>query len=695
MELNISVNISSISQRPQPAASNSKHKEFRERYRQPKSKAKPSAPVSQHPDQKHAASKQPRDKGVATDPNNKKSLKTSSHDTAQNTAKTNATQATDQATAKKPTAAKTTTAETTTAKTTAVEATESSKAAANMQQNPRSEKKLARKPQEKKPRLDQSAPKPPKTEATVSEQPEAIKAPEREPTTSTTSAAPPRLKAKTTAKVATPSVHEPKVEEQQQSSTVASVTQAAPTFAAPSGGGGNGSGGFGGGSRKNPAPSSDGGFMHHHLNAAALSTGSLLVPLASSASDDIFKSNQGAGSSSTPQKSSFQELGIHSRLVTLLKAPRAEGGLGLEKPTRVQAVSIAPILAGHNTFIKSQTGSGKTLAYLLPLVHRLSQLPDKISRQDGTFALILAPTRELCSQIEAVLCRLLQSYIWLVPGIISGGEKKKSEKSRLRKGVTMLVATPGRLLDHLKTTEAFRIDRLQYLIIDEVDRLLDLGFESQVKDILQLVASGRRTNSPLQTTLASATVTDAVRTLLREQLGEHLYVDADEGHNNTTTNNSSNGGAAAAITGEKGKDGSTVASEEEEESSSISTVLNFNIPKQLVQHSMQVTFKLRLPALCSVLRNCWKEKKKVMLFVSTTASVDFHTALFGGAEWPGDKNSTAGVHPPIVVPPQTAVLFHGWPLHRLHGNIPQQERQATFKAFRPLKSGLLVRRMLL
>jgi len=220
------------------------------------------------------------------------------------------------------------------------------------------------------------------------------------------------------------------------------------------------------------------------------------------------------------------------------------------------------------------------------------------------------------------------------------------------------VATPGRLLDHLKSTEAFRHDRLQYLILDEVDRLMDMGFEKQVKEILDILSRLRRTQQAPQTTLASATVTDAVQALLSEHLGDHLLVDADQDQQPDTAPPST--------------------------ALSSSAPNKFNTPTQLVQHSMSVTYKLRLCALCSVLRNCWMKKNKVVLFVSTTASCDFFEALFASAIWPGETNFGA------TRPQSTSSLFDGWPLHRLHGNIPQSERQATFNAFRPLKSGLLV-----
>ncbi|CAN0067707.1 unnamed protein product, partial [Hapterophycus canaliculatus] len=80
-----------------------------------------------------------------------------------------------------------------------------------------------------------------------------------------------------------------------------------------------------------------------------------------------------------------------------------------------------------------------------------------------------------------VLTRVVRPFIWLVPGSLSGGERRKGEKARLRKGVTVLVCTPGRLLDHLKSTKCFKRDSLRWLILDEADRLLDMGFEKQVR----------------------------------------------------------------------------------------------------------------------------------------------------------------------------------------------------------------------
>lgn len=133
--------------------------------------------------------------------------------------------------------------------------------------------------------------------------------------------------------------------------------------------------------------------------------------------------------------------------------------------------------------IASATGSGKTLAYSLPLIQRILNVTgdcfndkEKVqaSRKDGTYALILAPTRELCMQIYNVLRQLCNPFPWIIPGMLIGGEKTKSEKARLRKGVTILVATPGRLNYHLQNTQTFAMHKLQTIVLDEADGYVNL-----------------------------------------------------------------------------------------------------------------------------------------------------------------------------------------------------------------------------
>ena len=197
------------------------------------------------------------------------------------------------------------------------------------------------------------------------------------------------------------------------------------------------------------------------------------------------------------QDKNFNNLGLNNDLIKNLATK-----LDINKPTKIQSLAIPHILSNRDVLIKSMTGSGKTLCFLLPIIHNLIQLKPK--RSDGTLALIISPTRELGLQIKKICEQICHKYYYIVVNSIMGGERKKSEKARLRKGVNILIATPGRLLDHLKTTQAFKVNNLKYLVLDEADRLLDMGFEQKIKEINTLLQ--RENKYRIQTILVSATL---------------------------------------------------------------------------------------------------------------------------------------------------------------------------------------------
>lgn len=228
--------------------------------------------------------------------------------------------------------------------------------------------------------------------------------------------------------------------------------------------------------------------------------------------------------------------------------------MNLEKQTVIQAKAFNHIVAGKdvygflhsifffysqkfnslvNSLIASETGSGKTLSYLVPLLQRIinfcfDESERRITRQDGTFAIIMGPTRELCMQIYKVLHKLCNPFPWLVPGLLIGGEKTKSEKSRLRKGVTVLVATPGRLNYHLKNTSNFVLDNLMSIVLDEADGIMDLGDEEQVKSIFMNVGSKIKRDSKPQAVLVSATLNSNIKRLANFTLSNEVYVGYEE-----------------------------------------------------------------------------------------------------------------------------------------------------------------------
>ncbi|XP_048239613.1 ATP-dependent RNA helicase HAS1-like [Haliotis rufescens] len=194
--------------------------------------------------------------------------------------------------------------------------------------------------------------------------------------------------------------------------------------------------------------------------------------------------------------------------------------MGFTYMTEIQAKSIPHLLEGRDLMGAAKTGSGKTLAFLIPAVDLMYKL--KFMPRNGTGCIIISPTRELSMQTFGVLKELLK-YHCHTYGLVMGGTDRKQEAKKLAKGINILVATPGRLLDHLQNTPDFMFKNLQCLIIDEADRILDLGFEEEMRQIIKLLPKRR------QTMLFSATPTRKTEDLARVSLKkEPLYVGVDD-----------------------------------------------------------------------------------------------------------------------------------------------------------------------
>ncbi|XP_029166347.1 probable ATP-dependent RNA helicase DDX31 isoform X2 [Nylanderia fulva] len=185
----------------------------------------------------------------------------------------------------------------------------------------------------------------------------------------------------------------------------------------------------------------------------------------------------------------FADLDVHSFMISNL-----EQNMHITKMTTVQQKAIPEIFSARDVLIRSQTGSGKTLAYALPIVELLHKIRPKLSRNSGLSALVVVPTRELALQTYECFIKLVKPFTWIVPGYIIGGEKRKAEKARLRKGCNILITTPGRLLDHIRHTKALRLNEVKYFVLDEADRMLDMGYE---KDISEIVSALKISSSDL------------------------------------------------------------------------------------------------------------------------------------------------------------------------------------------------------
>jgi len=197
----------------------------------------------------------------------------------------------------------------------------------------------------------------------------------------------------------------------------------------------------------------------------------------------------------------FEELNLAAAIT---KAVREEG---YETPTAIQAQAIPLIMAGHDLLGGAQTGTGKTAAFTLPMLHRLTMARSAQNKFGGTGirALVLTPTRELAAQVEESI-RTYGKYLQLSSTVIFGGVGMNPQISKLKKGVDILVATPGRLLD-LQQQGMLDLGQVQILVLDEADRMLDMGFIHDVKKVLALVPREK------QSLLFSATFSDEIREL--------------------------------------------------------------------------------------------------------------------------------------------------------------------------------------
>uniref|UniRef100_A0A0E0E2K5 ATP-dependent RNA helicase n=1 Tax=Oryza meridionalis TaxID=40149 RepID=A0A0E0E2K5_9ORYZ len=251
--------------------------------------------------------------------------------------------------------------------------------------------------------------------------------------------------------------------------------------------------------------------------------------------------------------------------------------------TEIQARSIPPLMLGSDVMASAKTGSGKTLAFLIPAIELLCRL--RFSPRNGTGVVVLCPTRELAIQTHNVAKELLKYHSQTL-GYVIGGIDLRGEAEQLAKGINVLVATPGRLLDHMQMTKSFKYECLKCLIIDEADRILEQNFEEQMKQIFKhLPRQGR------QTVLFSATQTEKVEDFAKLTFGSKeerqrtlVYVGVDDHESKATV-------------------------------------------EGLKQGYCVIPSERRFLVLYAFLKKALSEKKKVMVFFSSCNSVKFHAQL--------------------------------------------------------------------
>eukprot|EP00877_Chromochloris_zofingiensis_P007931 jgi/Chrzof1/3391/Cz12g23200.t1 len=208
---------------------------------------------------------------------------------------------------------------------------------------------------------------------------------------------------------------------------------------------------------------------------------------------------------------SFADLNLSRPLL------RACSVLGYTQPTPIQAAGIPLALTGRDICGSAITGSGKTAAFALPILERLLYRPRQVA---ATYVLILTPTRELAVQIHSMVTKLAQ-FTDITAALVVGGLSLSVQASVLRKGPEIVVATPGRIIDHLRNTQSFGLEDLSVLVLDEADRLLEMGFKEEINEIVKLAPKKR------QTMLFSATFSEQVKKLMALSLKAPVRLAAD------------------------------------------------------------------------------------------------------------------------------------------------------------------------
>ncbi|KAI0979001.1 hypothetical protein GJ496_002978 [Pomphorhynchus laevis] len=322
----------------------------------------------------------------------------------------------------------------------------------------------------------------------------------------------------------------------------------------------------------------------------------------------------------------------------------AKEAFQLEDFTTIQAQAIPIVVSGKDIIIKSRTGTGKTFAYCLPLIHLMQDMQPPITRSDGPIAVILLPTRELSMQTFEIIQKLVKPFIRIVPTCFIGGTNRKHEKDRIRKGVNILIGTPGRIEDHIENTASLDLSTVKYVVLDEADRMLDMGFQKSMEVILNKI--NEMAPRPAQKILLSATIGAKMHWLSTVHMNEPEFVDADHCNSNVV-----------------------------QTSSNTELDLTTCLPFHLKHFYLSVPFKQRLCALVAfILRKCLRTGRvKLIIFFSTNDSVLFHYEILD-----------------YIINSNEDVSRQTINFTKLHGSMPLMDRRKNLASFAVQSTGVLL-----
>ena len=344
--------------------------------------------------------------------------------------------------------------------------------------------------------------------------------------------------------------------------------------------------------------------------------------------------------------------------------------------TKIQKKAIPILLEHKNVIVKSETGSGKTLAYIIPLYQNLIEINDinKISRKDGIYSIIFSPTHELCLQIEKTLDKIKSCCINVVYGTMMGGQKVETEKKKLRKGLNIIITTPGRLLYHLKNTENLNFNKLKIIIIDEADLMLDMGFEKDIKECFKLIIKKTENEynnvenlelnpdlfKKFKIYLISATIDNRIRKMSNYFMKgfKAIGFEKEDNDNNKKENNN------------------------EIKEDNIINHNNYlsNLKQQnITQLYSYIYDEFKLVHLIAFLYNNFQ--KKTIIFVSTCDLCEYLSKIITEIEININNNDNS---------PEKNINLFSQKTYKLHGKMKHEERKIVFNEFNLDNTGILI-----
>ncbi|KYM98271.1 PREDICTED: probable ATP-dependent RNA helicase DDX31 [Cyphomyrmex costatus] len=431
----------------------------------------------------------------------------------------------------------------------------------------------------------------------------------------------------------------------------------------------------------------------------------------------------------------FADLNIHPYMISNL-----EQNMCITKMTTVQQKAIPQIFLNKDVLIRSQTGSGKTLAYALPIVELLHKIRPELNRNSGLLALVVVPTRELALQTYECFIKLVKPFTWIVPGYIVGGEKRKAEKARLRKGCNILISTPGRLLDHIKHTKALRLNNVKYFVLDEADRMLDMGYEMDISGIVSALEVSCSDDEKGYDAMKIFKQNNSKKIFTDEKIEETLKEDDVKSKTEESNIDKSDSDRAASIVSSKKMKKDTKHSSINKKSNSIvkniqnieednknrwkrQTILlsatltqaveklagltmhdpifvdaakknlemsggdtstineDLIVPQSVIQSYIVTPPKLRMVTLSAYIAGRCQTpgQHKILIFMATQDMVDYHTEILSSI-----------LTKPIDDNDEDSDSLVDVEFFKLHGNMTQKERTEVFKTFSQAKSGVLL-----